>query len=71
MILNKTRSFLINVSCYSIALGAASLSLVITYPLMKRITYWPQLVLGELKNGYFSFLSNIIVLCSGKIFIVE
>ncbi|XP_037385776.1 4-hydroxybenzoate polyprenyltransferase, mitochondrial [Talpa occidentalis] len=31
---------------YSIALGAASLLLVITYPLMKRITYWPQLVLG-------------------------
>ncbi|XP_038155823.1 4-hydroxybenzoate polyprenyltransferase, mitochondrial [Cyprinodon tularosa] len=31
---------------YSIALGAASLSLVITYPLMKRITYWPQLMLG-------------------------
>nr|XP_023657019.1 4-hydroxybenzoate polyprenyltransferase, mitochondrial [Paramormyrops kingsleyae]XP_023657028.1 4-hydroxybenzoate polyprenyltransferase, mitochondrial [Paramormyrops kingsleyae]XP_023657036.1 4-hydroxybenzoate polyprenyltransferase, mitochondrial [Paramormyrops kingsleyae] len=31
---------------YSIALGAASLSLVVTYPLMKRITYWPQLMLG-------------------------
>ncbi|KAI7812807.1 4-hydroxybenzoate polyprenyltransferase, mitochondrial [Triplophysa rosa] len=31
---------------HSIALGAASLSLVVTYPLMKRITYWPQLVLG-------------------------
>uniref|UniRef100_A0A8C0TLB3 4-hydroxybenzoate polyprenyltransferase, mitochondrial n=1 Tax=Canis lupus familiaris TaxID=9615 RepID=A0A8C0TLB3_CANLF len=31
---------------YSIALGAASLLLVITYPLMKRITYWPQLALG-------------------------
>ncbi|XP_066430491.1 LOW QUALITY PROTEIN: 4-hydroxybenzoate polyprenyltransferase, mitochondrial [Eleutherodactylus coqui] len=31
---------------YSIVLGAASLSLVLTYPLMKRITYWPQLVLG-------------------------
>ncbi|XP_054466877.1 4-hydroxybenzoate polyprenyltransferase, mitochondrial [Anoplopoma fimbria] len=31
---------------YSIALGAASLCLVISYPLMKRITYWPQLVLG-------------------------
>lgn len=31
---------------YSIILGAASLSLVVTYPLMKRITYWPQLVLG-------------------------
>lgn len=31
---------------YSIALGATSLSLVITYPLMKRITYWPQFMLG-------------------------
>ncbi|NXG24047.1 COQ2 protein, partial [Grallaria varia] len=31
---------------YSIVLGAASLPLVVTYPLMKRITYWPQLVLG-------------------------
>ncbi|KAI9513175.1 UbiA prenyltransferase family-domain-containing protein [Russula earlei] len=31
---------------YSIVLGATSLSLVITYPLMKRITYWPQAVLG-------------------------
>ncbi|KAM5181490.1 4-hydroxybenzoate polyprenyltransferase, mitochondrial [Mantella aurantiaca] len=31
---------------YSIALGASSLLLVVTYPLMKRITYWPQLVLG-------------------------
>ncbi|KAM6220644.1 4-hydroxybenzoate polyprenyltransferase, mitochondrial [Rhynchocyon petersi] len=35
---------------YSIALGAASLLLVITYPLMKRITYWPQLVLGMTFN---------------------
>ncbi|XP_014444424.1 4-hydroxybenzoate polyprenyltransferase, mitochondrial [Tupaia chinensis] len=31
---------------YSIALGAASLLLVVTYPLTKRITYWPQLALG-------------------------
>lgn len=30
----------------SIAVGAASLALVVSYPLMKRITYWPQLVLG-------------------------
>lgn len=35
---------------YSIALGASSLLLVITYPLMKRITYWPQLVLGLVFN---------------------
>jgi len=31
---------------YCIGLGAASLSLVATYPFFKRITYWPQLVLG-------------------------
>ncbi|KAI8074144.1 UbiA prenyltransferase family-domain-containing protein [Gongronella butleri] len=31
---------------YSILLGASSLSLVVTYPLMKRVTYWPQTVLG-------------------------
>ena len=34
----------------SIFLGASSLSLVITYPLMKRITYWPQAVLGALHH---------------------
>lgn len=44
----------------SIILGAASLSLVITYPLMKRITYWPQLVLGEMEN----FFSNFFFSCS-------
>lgn len=32
----------------SIGLGASSLSLVVLYPLMKRITYWPQFVLGPL-----------------------
>ncbi|XP_028629514.1 4-hydroxybenzoate polyprenyltransferase, mitochondrial [Grammomys surdaster] len=31
---------------YSIAMGAASLLLVVTYPLMKRVTFWPQLALG-------------------------
>ncbi|KAF8312876.1 4-hydroxybenzoate polyprenyl transferase [Clavulina sp. PMI_390] len=31
---------------YSIWLGASSLSLVGIYPLMKRVTYWPQFVLG-------------------------
>lgn len=31
-------------------LGASSLGLVVTYPLMKRITYWPQLVLGMAFN---------------------
>ncbi|PCH41299.1 4-hydroxybenzoate polyprenyl transferase [Wolfiporia cocos MD-104 SS10] len=31
---------------YSILLGASSLSVVTIYPFMKRITYWPQAVLG-------------------------
>jgi len=31
---------------YSIVLGATSLILVGLYPFMKRITYWPQVVLG-------------------------
>lgn len=30
----------------SILLGASSLGLVITYPIFKRFTYWPQAVLG-------------------------
>lgn len=30
----------------TVILGASSLGLVVTYPLMKRFTYWPQLVLG-------------------------
>jgi 4-hydroxybenzoate polyprenyltransferase len=30
----------------AIWLGVASLSLVVTYPFMKRITWWPQFVLG-------------------------
>jgi 4-hydroxybenzoate polyprenyltransferase len=29
-----------------VALGAASLVFVVTYPLMKRITWWPQFFLG-------------------------
>ncbi|OCF32368.1 4-hydroxybenzoate polyprenyl transferase [Kwoniella heveanensis BCC8398] len=31
---------------YSIVLGASSLSLVILYPFMKRITYYPQVIFG-------------------------
>ncbi|KAF8631267.1 hypothetical protein AX15_002593 [Amanita polypyramis BW_CC] len=37
---------LLQLNWYSILLGASSLSLVTIYPLMKRITYWPQAVLG-------------------------
>lgn len=43
---------------FSIALGAASLSLVVTYPLMKRITYWPQLMLGTAVK-FFTFVLQV------------
>ncbi len=39
-------AILLQLNGYAVALGAASLLLVFTYPLMKRITYWPQFVLG-------------------------
>ncbi|KAL7419608.1 Para-hydroxybenzoate--polyprenyltransferase, mitochondrial precursor (PHB:polyprenyltransferase) [Cryptotrichosporon argae] len=37
---------LTQLNLYSILLGASSLSLVVIYPFMKRITYFPQIVLG-------------------------
>jgi 4-hydroxybenzoate polyprenyltransferase len=41
---------LLELNWNSILLGASSLGLVIVYPLMKRITNWPQLVLGMTFN---------------------
>lgn len=37
---------LVQLNGFTIALGAAALLLVFPYPLMKRITYWPQAWLG-------------------------
>jgi len=37
---------LLTLKTYAIAVGAASLILVFTYPLMKRVTFWPQFFLG-------------------------
>jgi len=37
---------LLQLNLYTIMVGASSLVLVTIYPLMKRITYWPQFVLG-------------------------
>src|SRR6516165_2668465 len=33
-------------NAFTIVLGIASLAIVAVYPFMKRITYWPQIVLG-------------------------
>ena len=37
---------LLQLNWYSVILGAASMGLVIVYPVCKRCTYWPQAVLG-------------------------
>ena len=37
---------LLQLNWYSVLLGAASMGLVVTYPVMKRFTYYPQFVLG-------------------------
>ncbi len=37
---------LVSLNPFAIAVGVASLVLVFTYPLMKRVTFWPQFFLG-------------------------
>jgi 4-hydroxybenzoate polyprenyltransferase len=37
---------LFSFNAFTIGLGIASLAIVAVYPFMKRITYWPQIVLG-------------------------
>jgi 4-hydroxybenzoate polyprenyltransferase len=37
---------LLQFNLFTIATGFASLAVVVVYPFMKRITYWPQIVLG-------------------------
>ncbi|KAJ3106875.1 Para-hydroxybenzoate--polyprenyltransferase, mitochondrial precursor (PHB:polyprenyltransferase) [Phlyctochytrium planicorne] len=39
-------AILTQLNMYSILLGASSLVLVVAYPLMKRVTHWPQAILG-------------------------
>lgn len=48
--LSVALTILLQLNWYSVFLGASSLALVIVYPLMKRVTYWPQLVLGMTFN---------------------
>src|SRR5271170_394897 len=48
LVLQAAIGFLVLISFnrFTIALGVASLAIVAVYPFMKRITYWPQTVLG-------------------------
>ncbi|VDK62853.1 unnamed protein product [Onchocerca ochengi] len=50
LLLSGSLSILLQFSWFSVAVGASSLSLVVVYPLAKRYTYWPQLVLGLTSN---------------------
>ncbi|KAL3288486.1 hypothetical protein HHI36_002928 [Cryptolaemus montrouzieri] len=57
-------AILMQLNWTSVILGASSLGLVISYPLMKRFTYWPQFVLGCTFNwgallGYCAVHGNI------------
>jgi 4-hydroxybenzoate polyprenyltransferase len=50
---------------YTIFIGSLSLLLVATYPLFKRITFWPQLILGLTFNwgafvGIFKNLTKVM-----------
>uniref|UniRef100_A0A914DNP0 4-hydroxybenzoate polyprenyltransferase, mitochondrial n=1 Tax=Acrobeloides nanus TaxID=290746 RepID=A0A914DNP0_9BILA len=45
-LLSVSFGILLQFNWMSVAIGAASLSLVFTYPAMKRFTYWPQVFLG-------------------------
>ncbi len=57
---------LVQLNANSILLGAASLPLVVAYPLMKRFTDWPQLVLGLAFNwgallGYMAACDSLLL----------
>ena len=57
---------LLQFNWFTIILGLSSMTLVFTYPFMKRITYWPQLFLGLTFNwgiimGWTSITNNISI----------
>jgi len=59
---------LLSLNWYSVFLGAASMGLVVTYPLMKRFTYWPQLMLGLTLNwGALLGYSAVVGWCDWSI----
>lgn len=62
---------LLQLNMYTIGLGVASVPLVIIYPLMKRYTNWPQLVLGVTFNwgalmGWAAGRTPLILIMKGS-----
>ncbi|KAM3955271.1 ubiquinone biosynthesis protein COQ2, mitochondrial [Aphomia sociella] len=56
---------LLQLNCYSVMLGASSMLLVITYPLAKRFTNYPQIFLGATFNwgallGYTALQGTLV-----------
>ncbi|WKX99481.1 hypothetical protein Q1695_014398 [Nippostrongylus brasiliensis] len=45
-LLSTSLAVLLQLNWFSVAVGSASMFLVVGYPLAKRYTYWPQFVLG-------------------------
>ncbi|VDP80775.1 unnamed protein product [Echinostoma caproni] len=56
-------------SNFSVFVGCLSMIPVITYPLFKRITYWPQFVLGKSASFLGTFLCVVYILKTEVIFI--
>ncbi len=46
LLLSGGLAILLQFNLFTILIGFASLALIFTYPLMKRVTYWPQVFLG-------------------------
>ncbi|KAK0417980.1 hypothetical protein QR680_013309 [Steinernema hermaphroditum] len=49
-LLSVSLGILLQLNWLSVAIGASSMLLVVGYPLAKRYTYWPQVVLGATLN---------------------
>ncbi|KAK5969713.1 hypothetical protein GCK32_005406 [Trichostrongylus colubriformis] len=49
-LLSTSLAVLLQMNWFSVAVGSASMILVVVYPLAKRYTYWPQFVLGATLN---------------------
>jgi len=59
---------LLQLNWYSVLLGAASMGLVVTYPVMKRFTYYPQFVLGLAFNwGALLGWSSVLGFCDWNV----
>ncbi|TKR68011.1 hypothetical protein L596_024064 [Steinernema carpocapsae] len=76
-LLSVSLGILLQLNWLSVAVGASSMALVVGYPLAKRYTYWPQVVLGLTFNwgailGYSAIanslpLSTVLPLYAGAL----